>query len=317
MSPNDHSSPRVAGALPDAPVPSTVSEMAQALLRNGLPLPEAEASSLSEKREVCERIQREFGAQLLHRYPVLVEDGEISNVPVRIFTPKSMPDRNRDRVLLNLHGGGFTKDSGSLTENIAISYLTKTTVIAICYRLAPENPFPAAVDDAEAVYRTVLSRYAPSRVGIYGTSAGAILSAQTIARLVRKQLPVPAALGFFTGTADLSRAGDSEYFFPLPDDPRPFGERAKPFFPGRSLDDPEISPLLGDLSGFPPTLCVCGTRDLMLSQTSLFHRALLRSGVHAELIVFEAMPHAHWSYLDLPETDEAFAIMGRFFDMRL
>ena len=80
---------------------------------------------------------------------------------------------------------------------------------------------------------------------------------------------------------------------------------------------PRVSPIFTDLSGFPPTLCIAGTRDFMLSQTGLFHRALLAAGVAAQLLVFEAMPHAHWIFLDLPESDQAFRAMARFFTSQL
>jgi acetyl esterase/lipase len=76
--------------------------------------------------------------------------------------------------------------------------------------------------------------------------------------------------------------------------------------------DPAMSPFYGDLRGLPPTLCITSTRDVLLSDTALFHRALLRAGVDAKLIVFEALPHAFWSYLDIPESDEAVGIMAHF-----
>jgi acetyl esterase/lipase len=134
-------------------------------------------------------------------------------------------------------------------------------------------------------------------------------------RLRQSGKPFPGALGFFTGTADLSRTGDSEYFF------RPTSastaDQFSDYLGDSDRGDPQVSPIFSDLRGFPPTLCIAGTRDFMLSQTALFHQALLRSGVDASLLVFEAMPHAHWIFLDLPESDEAFKAMGAFFASRL
>jgi len=78
-----------------------------------------------------------------------------------------------------------------------------------------------------------------------------------------------------------------------------------------------LSPLFADLAGLPPTLLIAGTRDILLSQTTIFHRALRKAGVPAELVVFEAMPHAHWSYLDIPESAEAFQAMADFFTQHL
>jgi epsilon-lactone hydrolase len=78
--------------------------------------------------------------------------------------------------------------------------------------------------------------------------------------------------------------------------------------------DPVLSPVFADLHGLPPSLLVTSTRDLLLSNTSIFHRALLRAGVNAQLVVFEALPHAFWYHFQLPETKEALQIMARFFD---
>ncbi len=266
---------------------------------------------------MCAQVQRELGAIRLERHGVQMQAAAIAGVPVRIFTPAEMPVENRDRVLLNLHGGGFTVDAGSVTENVPIAAYARMTVVAARYRLAPEHPFPAAVDDAEAVYRALLADHTAERIGLYGTSAGACLCAQLLVRLRHTGLPLPRAFGFFTGTADLSRSGDSEYFFRPPGDPTSIAEQFSAYVNDNDRLSPQLSPIFSDLKGLPPTLCITGTRDFMLSQTSLFHHALLRSGVDARLLVFEAMPHAHWIFLDLPESDQAFSAMASFFESHL
>lgn len=261
---------------------------------------------------MCARVQRELGATLLERHRVQMQDSLIAGVPVRIFTPAEMPAQNRDSVLLNLHGGGFTVDAGSVTENVPIAAYARIRVVAARYRLAPEHSFPAAVDDAEAVYRALLANHAADRIGLYGTSAGACLCAQLLVRVRETKGPFPRALGFFTGTADLSRAGDSEFFFRPTGDPPLIENQFSAYLKGNDRLSPQISPIFSDLKGLPPTLCIAGTRDFMLSQTSLFHQSLLGAGVDARLLVFEAMPHAHWIYLDLPESDQAFRAMASF-----
>jgi len=300
--------------LNNAPVPTTVSPAAQKELRK-LPIPPRQ--TLEAQRQVCERVQRELGSRQLHRYAVSMQESAVANVLVRIFEPASLPADNRERVLVNLHGGGFTKDAGSITENVPIAALSQTRVVAVRYRMAPEFPFPAAVDDAEAVYRALLCQYSADRIGLYGTSAGAILCAQLLVRLQQTRTPLPRVLGFFSGAADLSRPGDTEHFFRPPEEESATGDFFSSYIGDHDRASPELSPVFTDLSGFPPTLCIAGTRDFLLSQTALFHRALLRAGVAAELVVYEAMPHAHWIYLELPESDEAFGHMAAFLSRQL
>jgi acetyl esterase/lipase len=120
----------------------------------------------------------------------------------------------------------------------------------------------------------------------------------------------------------MSQPGDSAALFTV----RGFGGNLQPPSKGPLLSpyvgntdpkDPVLSPIYSDLKGFPPTLLVTSTRDVLLSGTADLHRALLRAGVHAELVVFDALPHAFWYNYDLPETKEALDIMARFFDQNL
>ena len=158
-----------------APGPKTVSPAAQEALRCLSDAPEPE--DLEVNRGLCEAVQRDLGALQLERHGVRMQEATIGGVPARIYTPPSLPDRNRGCVLLNLHGGGFTVDAGSVTENVPVAAYARMTVVAARYRLAPEHSFPAAVDDAEAVYRGLLAEHTPDQIGLYGTSAGACLCA--------------------------------------------------------------------------------------------------------------------------------------------
>jgi acetyl esterase/lipase len=188
-------------------------------------------------------------------------------------------------------------------------------VFGIDYRLAPEHPFPAAVDDTIAVYRELLKKYQPQHLALYGSSAGAVLTAQAMVRARQLALPLPAALGFFSGTTDFARPADSEAFFSmggLSALVTPVATQARGYLASNDLRDPVMSPAYADLKGFPPTLLMAGTRDFFLGGTANFHRALLRENVPAELVVFDAMPHVHWSAPGLPESDEALDIQARF-----
>ena len=144
-----------------------------------------------------------------------IANDTVAGVPVRRITPLTVPAANADKVLLDLHGGGFDSDSGSYTETIPIAYYTQIPVVAALYRLAPEHPYPAAVDDAVAVYRELLKTHKPEQIAIYGTSAGAILAGEVASRLKQLSLPEPAALGIFSGIGDFARSGDSVHLYAL------------------------------------------------------------------------------------------------------
>lgn len=299
-----------------AQVPKTVSVEAQRILGNLSA--DLAPEDLQAHRDMCAQVQQELGTTLLERHRVTMQESVLAGVPVRVFTPtQTGEERNHGALLLNLHGGGFTVDAGSVTENAAVAAYTGLRIVAARYRLAPEHPYPAAVDDAEKVYRAVLGEHDPKRLGLYGTSAGACLCAQLLVRAQEKGLALPRAFGFFTGTADLSRSGDSEYFFRPAGDSTRVESQFSTYLANSDRLSPRVSPIFSNLAKFPPTLCIAGTRDFMLSQTSLFHRALLDAGVDARLQVFEAMPHAHWIYLDLPESDQAFRAMAAFFRKHL
>jgi epsilon-lactone hydrolase len=300
------------------PVPENLSPQAQKWV--GKQASDADhPESVAEQRRGTDAWQEKAGAQAKLMYPVNVMLGKIAGVPVRIITPLETPADKLDRVLINVHGGGFVVDSGSLTETIPIANLTQTKVIAVLYRLAPEHPFPAAVDDAVAVYKALLKTYKPQNMAIYGTSAGAILTPEIAVRLWQLGLPLPAALGVFSGMGDFSRPGDSQAMYALnglsgylsvPD----AATQNKDYVGGTDPRNRVLSPLFADVKGFPPTLFMTSTRDLLLSGTSILQRHFYESGVTAPMVVFEGLPHAFWNNFDIPESREAFEIQAKFFD---
>lgn len=262
--------------------------------------------TMAEERARSEEIQQDIGGRQMARYGVTMTEGEIAGVPVRIFTPKG--GAAEGPVLMNVHGGGFVTDSGSITENVPIAALTGYRVVAVRYRLAPEHVFPAQVDDALAVYRALLAERPASRIGVYGTSAGATLEAELMARLKAEKLPLPAALGFFSGTADLTDAGDSMQIFGVPST-----FALVTLFAGKSAPgDPMVSPMRGSLADWPPVLCMTSARDMLLSATANLCRKVEKDGGEAHLVLFDGLPHAFWAYIEAPESDEAFETMAAF-----
>ena len=304
------------------PMPNTISPEARSWLESlthSAPGPE----SLAERRVRTDAWRTKNSAEARKLYPVNVEETTTAGVRTDIITSLTMPAENKGRVLINLHGGGFNSDSGSLIEGVPISNLVKIKVVSVYYRLAPENPFPAAVDDVVAVYKELLKTYKPQSIGIFGTSAGAILTCEVTVKLKQLNLPLPGALGAFSTLADFSQPTDSRQLFTL----NGFPGQLQPTDPKRLHDsdylgktdskDPVLSPLYADLHGWPPSLLVTSTRDLLLSDTTIFHRALLHAGNNSLLVVFEALPHAFWYHFQLPETREALELMAKFFDAKV
>jgi acetyl esterase/lipase len=300
------------------PVPHTISPEAQAFLAQPTPfIPHF--NTLAENRAFWDLQQQAQGEALLKRYPVQITDSVIGGVPVRVISPKIAPDK-RDRVLIAIHGGGDVVDSGSLTETIPIASLTHTKVIAVLYRLYPEAKRAEGTEDIVTVYRTLLKTYKPYNIGVYGASAGGALTGGMAVRARQLKLPLPGALGILAAGGD-ELTGDSLAMYgvvgltdqigvPRPEDSR--DDRV----PDRK--DPVVSPLHADLRGFPPTLFLTSTRDLMLSGTVRYHRGFLAAGVDAQLVVFDALPHDFWGVEPwLPESAEANRIIAHFFDTHL
>jgi acetyl esterase/lipase len=303
------------------PVPEDLSPEARASLRRREP-DQAAPQPLAERRKMTDAYTARAREEWTKICPVTIADLTIGGVPVHTITPPDVPFANANKVLLNLHGGGFNSDSGSYTETIPIASYTKTKVVAVLYRLAPEYPFPAAIDDSIAVYKELLKVYKPANIVIYGTSAGAILTGEVAVKIKQLGLPMPAALGIFSGMGDFARAGDSIAMYALRglsghlDPPDPGAH--DPYYTGATdAKDPVLSPIYADLHGLPPTLFVTSGRDLLLSGTANLHRAFLHAGVDARLVVFDALPHAFWYDPHMPEALEANHMMADFFMKQL
>lgn len=300
------------------PVPYTVSAAARRSLSRPLIEPPV-GETLEAKRKRTDAYHHADSEAYQAMYPSKIDETSIAGVPVRMVSPAAGVFNDReDRIIMNLHGGGFTTDSGSLTESIPIAALTRTKVVAVLYRLAPEHPFPAAVDDAVKVYRELLKTYAAGHIAIYGASAGAILTGELAMELKRLGLPLPAALGLFSTTGDFTTVGDTQAIYTVTgvagrlSQPRRDRQFLADYVGSTDPHDPILSPLFSNLKGMPPTLFLSSTRDMMLSSTTVLHRAFLRAGVDSQLVIFEALNHGFWYEAGLPETTEANSIIASF-----
>ena len=314
------------------PVPTTVSPEARKLIgsafanerRKGRSEPHVRVSpaqALAAGRAFADATEERLGKEALAIFPAVVRESVISGVPVRIVTPKTSEAAKAGAVLINIHGGGFVADWGSRTETIPIANLTGIQVVSVLYRMAPEHPYPAAVEDVVTVYREMLKTHKAANIGMYGTSAGAILTAETAVRLRQLGLPLPGALGIFSGSGDLSQRGDSESIFSVTGLAGPLELPKGPPFPeyvGKAdRKDPLVSPMYADLRGYPPTLFLSSTRDMLLSDTAMLQRAFLKAGVPTQFVVFEALQHGFWNDPSLPESREADRTISNFFDTHL
>lgn len=299
------------------PIPQALSPEAQKSISRPEP-DQGPPQSLEDRRKSTDAWAVRAAAEWSRLCPNQLVNTTMAGVPVRIVTPENLPAANRNKVLLNIHGGGFNSDSGSYTESIPIAGFSKIKVVAVLYRLAPEHPFPAAVDDSIAVYKELLKTYEPSHIVIYGTSAGAILTGEVAVKMKQLGLPMPAALGIFSGMGDFAREGDSRSLFALRGlaghlDPPDAGPHDLYYVGKTDPKDPVLSPVYADLHGLPPTLFVTSERDMLLSGTANLHRAFLEAGVDAQLIVFDGLPHAFWYSSTMPEALEANHMMADFF----
>ena len=301
------------------PLPQGLSPEAKAWLSRPMPVDASVPQTIEQRRSGLDASQARHRDELLKMFAVTVRDSTVAGVPVREVVPTTV--KHKDRVLICLHGGGFNADSGSYSESIPVAGLTGVRVVSVLYRLAPEYPFPAGVDDVIAVYRELLKTYKPSRIGIFGSSAGAGLTLQAAVKMKQMKMAMPAALGPFSAPASMADGGDSRSLYntdglrgyvPIPDgtlDPEYVGKT--------DPRDPVLSPLYADLHGMPPTLFLTSERDLLLSATSSLSRAFLRAGNRSQLIVFEGLPHCFWNNNSLPESHEAWGYMAEFFDREL
>lgn len=257
--------------------------------------------------------------ELRRKYPVTLTPQTIGGVYTEVFTPMDgISTKNRKRVLINVHGGGFQVGARTLShvESIPIASLGKIKIVSIDYRQAPEYAFPSASEDVAAVYRELLKTYAPENIGIYGCSAGALLTAQAVAWFQKEQLPRPGAVAMLCEGAGYWTEGDSAYFITnLSADTI----EKNPYFKNIAPDDPLAFPVRSPqvMAKFPPSLLITGLRDFAASSVVQTHSLLVAQRVEADLHIWEGLGHAFHFDPALPESQEVYTVMIKFFDKHL
>jgi len=311
------------------PVPNTVSPELQQIiaqpLRTAWNTPPTTPEGWKQLAESLRAAAAPNVEAMRARLKVKVEPGTMAGVKVYTVTPEKVLAENSDRVLVQIHGGCYVLNpaEAALPEAMLIAAIGGYRVIAVDYRMPPEAYFPAALDDSMAVYKEVIAKTDPKRVGLIGTSAGGAMVLEMGLRAKQLGLPLPGAIASGTPMSDSTKTGDTFYTNAMLDNvlvsTEGFCDAAAAFYAkGHDLKDPLISPIYGDMSGFPPTILTSGTRDLLLSNTVRVHRKLRNLGIDSFLQVYEGQSHAQYGRDDrIPEVREAFVEIGTFMNSHL
>ncbi len=311
------------------PVPVTVSSQIRPVIAAPpMAFWQQHPATLQEWKAMVETFEKNASATVpafLEKTGVKCTPATMGGVPVFLLSPPSPAKEDKTKVLLYFHGGGYVVNGGlsGIREAVFMSKASNMDIVCVDYRMAPFHPYPAAIDDAAAVYRELLKKYRPESIGVFGTSTGGGMTLILPLRAKRDGLPMPGALAAGTPWTDMSKTGDS-YFTNAGTDnvlvsyEGLLEEAAKAYSNGHDLKDPLLSPVYGDVAGFPPTILTTGTRDLFLSNTVRMHRKLREAGVEADLIVLEGLSHAQYYFVEgAPETDFHFSELTKFFRSHL
>lgn len=326
---NEHAGPRFVPGR-SIPVPSTVSPSLQTTIAAPYRVPawDANACDAADWKTLISKLAEEAAAatrEMQEKLGVMMEPTVIDGVKAFILTPKVIAPENQNRLLVNVHGGGYLYNPGvaGAMEATSMAAYGGFKIISVDYRMPRDHPYPAGLDDCMKVWRATAEINDPKKLGLFGSSAGAGMALAMILRAREENLPLPAAMAIGTPWADLTETGDTyktnEWLDNIIVSYRGYLHRAARLYAnGNDLKDPHLSPIYGDFHGFPPTVLTSGIRDLFLSLTVLTHRKLRRSNVEAELNVFEGMSHIHFILNPYaPESREVFTDWARFFDKHL
>ena len=255
---------------------------------------------------------------VLHKREVYMKDHDFGAFQGAWVMPK---DERRSGVILYLHGGGYTCGSLEYAKGFAATLASQCGVRVFCaaYRLAPENPYPAAVDDALEAYRYLLKKgYAPRQILLCGESAGGGLIYALCLRLRQEGLELPCGLIGISPWVDLTGSGQS-YETNRDNDPSLTQELLEFYAKCYTTDpaDPLCSPVFGDLTGFPPSLLFAGGDEILLDDARALHEKLVQSGCRSTLHIAPERWHAYVLYCLSENMEEDMAAIDRFLTKNL
>lgn len=272
---------------------------------------------LRKRIAVFDRLTGLFG--LGRAAPVLWHRACVNSVRVRVVRSRqehAATGSDTAPVLLYLHGGAFLVRALNrhmdLADRICRAAGLQEGILPI-YRLAPEHPFPAAIDDCLAVYRGLLRHKQAHRIVLAGDSAGGGLVLKLLMRIRDLGLPMPACGVLLSPFTDLSCSGDS-ISANAPVDPM-FGNipsmHARFYLGALGARDPRCSPLFGDFAGLPPLLAQVGSTERLLDDSLRLAPRVRRAGGALEVEIWQDLPHV-WHLMGMPESDAAISSVARF-----
>jgi monoterpene epsilon-lactone hydrolase len=287
-------------------------------LSSGPGLP-ADEEALRELVAHADAAATERARMLRDRVGASVVADAIDGVNVFDVTPATVDTRHADHLFVYVHGGAFVLNAGEAgaVEAIVIAHRLGIRTVSIDYRMPPDHPLPAGADDVMAVYRNIVNERPAASVALGGSSAGANLSTVLVQRAVSDGVDVPGALYLGTPGNDLTDVGDSLYINRGIDrvlvSYEDYVNAVRFYTAGRDLVDPVVSPVYGSFDGFPPTMLVTGTRDLLLSATVRTHTKIRQAGAVADLLVLEGAAHGDYGNpLNSPESRFTYSELNTF-----
>jgi acetyl esterase/lipase len=250
-----------------------------------------------------------------------MKDRVINGITTLWITPQQL--KHKDKVMIFVHGGGGVLNSRKtqLSLQTAVADSLGVSIASIEYRLAPENPYPAALNDVVAAYQGIIKEYGAENTGIFGTSGGGMLTLATLLRLKADGLPLPAASAPLSPGADMTASGYSFRAVGLQDPilpPHGAYTALQAYVGDADPKDPLVSPVFGDYTGITPMFLLCGTAEIVGSDAIRVAARARSQGVDATLLVMDGMWHVPiGNGTGVPELQLAYDEMIKFFGRHL
>ncbi|MFQ5660783.1 MAG: alpha/beta hydrolase [Gammaproteobacteria bacterium] len=307
-------------------IPTTVSKEARDFLKNAAPADLSKPVSTQQWQQLRDELASEYDStdRVREQYVFSMEEKEYGGVKTVVFTSGKPDNEHQDKILLHIHGGAYVVGSPRIESAIAVpvAYFTGLKVVSVKYRLAPEHPFPAGLDDVFSVYKALLKEYSPGKIAIMASSAGGGLALAMLLKAGDNGLPMPAALGLFSPWTDITKTGDSYYTLegisPVLQYEKTLRKAAEIYAGNYDMHHPLISPVYADYRpDFPQTFIQVGTRDLLLSDSARLQHKLISVNVNVKLRLWEGMWHAFQMNPLLPEGKKALREMANYLSSTL